>query len=78
MDLGEAVGLLVIAFFLFGIPIVFVVTDPIIGNKEKAVWVFAIGLASWFGWLLYQYVSPVLPRRKTYDRDTNEQIPPTF
>lgn len=81
MDLGVVVGLLVLALVLWGIPILFIVTDPIISNKEKAIWVFAIGLASWFAWILYQYVAPILPRQKIYDFDnqeTRDQVPPTL
>ena len=81
MDLGVAVGLLVFAFFIWGIPIVFVASDPIISSKEKAIWIFAIGLASWFAWLLYQYAAPILPRQKIYDfndQETREQTPPTL
>ena len=81
MDLGSAVGLFVLAFIIWGIPLIFVATDPIISNKEKAIWVFAIWLASWLGWLLYQYVAPILPRPKTFDFDEQKarnQSPPLF
>ena len=81
MDLGVAVSLTVLAFVLWGSPIIFVVSDPIISKKEKAIWVFAIGLASWFAWLLYQYVAPILPRHKIYDiedDETRDQVSPTL
>ena len=76
MDVGVAVGLLLLAFFVWGVPIIFVLTDPIIGPKEKAIWVFAIGLASWVAWLLYQFVAPILPRKNVYELDENRQVPP--
>jgi hypothetical protein len=72
MELGVALGLLVLAVIVWGIPLILVISDPIISNKEKAIWVFAIGLASWFAWLLYQFVAPVLPRQRIYDFDNQE------
>ena len=81
MDPGVAVSLTVLALVLWGIPIIFVVSDPIISKKEKTIWVFAIWLASWFAWLLYQYVAPILPRQKLYDSDndeTRDQVSPTL
>ena len=41
MDPGVAVSLTVLALVLWGIPIIFVVSDPIISKKEKTIWVFA-------------------------------------
>lgn len=81
MDLGVAVGLTVLVFILWGIPIIFVVSDPIISKKEKAIWVFAVWFGSWFSWLLYQYVAPILPRQKTYtfeNDETRDQVSPTL
>ena len=81
MDLVVAAGLLVLAFIIWGIPVALVATDLSISNKEKAIWIFAIGLASWFASLLYQYVAPVLPKQKAYyfdDQRTRDQIPPTL
>lgn len=81
MNLDVAVSLAVFAFVLWGIPIIFVVSDPIISKKEKAIWVFAIWLGSWVAWFLYQYVAPILPRQKLYDSDndeTRDQVSPTL
>ena len=78
MDVGVWLGLLLLAFFVWGVPIIFVVSDPIIGKKEKAVWVIAIGLASWVAWLVYRYVAPVVPRKSFYALDEERQIPPSL
>ena len=81
MDLGVAIGILVLAVIVWGIPLVLVASDPSISNKEKAIWVFAIGFASWFAWLLYQFVAPVLPRPKVYDfgnQEAKNEVPPTL
>jgi len=81
MDIGVALSVLVFALIVWGIPIIFVLSDPSISNKEKAIWVFAIGFASWVAWLLYQFVAPVLPRPKVYDFDNQEsknEVSPTL
>ncbi len=81
MELGVVISLLVLAFFVWGVPIVFVATDPSIGNKEKAIWVFAIGVGSWFAWFLYRFVAPILERPKIYDfedQETRRRAPPAL
>lgn len=78
MDVGVALGLFLLVFFVWGIPVIFVLTDPSIVNREKAIWVLAIGLASWIGWLVYSYVAPILPRQNIYDFDEETQVPPTL
>lgn len=81
MDAGVVISLLLFVFFVWGAPIIFVVTDPSINNKEKAIWVFAIGLASWIAWFLYRYVAPILERPRIYrfdDEETPRRTPPTF
>ena len=81
MDPGVAVGVLVLAFIVWGIPLILVASDPSISNKEKAIWIFAIGFASWLAWLLYQYAAPILPKPEVYDfdnKETNNRVPPTL
>ena len=81
MDPGVMIGLLLIAFFVWGVPIIFVVTDPIVSSKEKAIWVFAIGLASWVAWFLYRFVAPIMEKPRIYSFDNKEtrgRTPPAF
>jgi hypothetical protein len=71
-------GLLLFALFVRGIPMIFVLTDPIIGHKGKAIWVFAIGLSSWVAWLLCRFVAPILPRRNVNGFGEERRIPTTL
>ncbi len=81
MDLQAVLIMLFLGLFVWGIPLILVVSDPIISKKEKAIWVFVIVSASWFGWLLYQYVAPILPKASFYDFENQEarnKVPPTL
>lgn len=58
-----------LAVVLWGIPLGFILGDPIVSKKEKAIWLFATFVVSWFAWLLFLWVAPVLPRTNQYLRD---------
>lgn len=63
----EYIGAAIAIVVLWGIPLGFILSDPIISRKERIIWVFAVVFVSWFAWLLYFLVAPVLPRERYYD-----------
>ena len=67
MDAQAILGIVVFVVVIWGIPLTFILSDPSISTKEKAIWIFAVLFVSWFAWLLYFFVAPVLPRPKVYD-----------
>ena len=66
-NIGQYIGVATAVIILWGIPLGFIVSDPIISRKERIIWVFAVLFVSWFAWLLYLWVAPVLPREKYYE-----------
>lgn len=65
--IGQILGAIVAVTIIWGVPLGFILSDPIISKKERIIWVFATVFVSWFAWLLYLWVAPVLPREKHYD-----------
>lgn len=63
----EYIGAAIAIVVLWGIPLGFIVSDPVISRKERIIWVFAVVFVSWFAWLLYFLVAPILPRERYYD-----------
>ena len=66
MDTQTIIGIVVVFVVFYGIPLTFILSDPIISPKEKAIWVFAVLFVSWFAWILYFFVAPMFPRSKVY------------
>ena len=67
MHVTEYLGIAVLIVIVWGIPLGFIVSDPLISKKERMIWIFAVVFVSWFAWLLYFLVAPVLPKEKHYE-----------
>ena len=67
MDLESILTWILLAFLLWGIPLGFIVSDPIVSRKERIIWVFATLFVTWFAWLLFLWVAPVLPKKSQYE-----------
>jgi len=62
---------LLIAVLVWGIPLGFILSDPIVSRKERIIWAFATVFVSWFSWLLFMWIAPVLPKEVPYKTDAN-------
>ncbi len=49
------------------LPLVLILSDPIVSRKERIMWVFATLCISWLAWLLFLWLAPVLPARKDFE-----------
>ncbi len=63
----DLIGVIIVITVVWGIPLGFIISDPIISTKERIIWIFAVIFVSWFAWLLYFLVAPVLPRENHYE-----------
>ena len=59
--LGLGVGALVLAAFLWLLPIVLIARSDKTSGLEKLVWILLILFFSWFAWILYALVAPIQP-----------------
>ena len=59
-------GIVLLLIILWTIPLIFIVTDPIVSRKERMLWVFATLCVSWVAWLLFLWLAPVFPRKKYF------------
>lgn len=66
-NIGQFIGLAFAVVIIWGIPLAFIVGDPRISKKERIIWIFAVVFVSWFAWLLYFFVAPVLPRENHHE-----------
>ncbi len=66
MHLSVNQGIVLLLMILWTIPLVFILTDPIVTRRERIAWVFATLCVSWFAWLLFLWLAPVLPRKKHF------------
>ena len=56
---------LAVAFFAWALPILLILFSDRVSGKEKAIWVFCVLFVSWFAWILYLFIAPVIPREYT-------------
>ena len=71
MNVSEYIGVAIAVVFLWGIPLGFIVSDPVVSRKERIIWAFATIFVSWFSWLLFMWIAPVLPKENQYKIDAN-------
>ena len=64
-------GLVIVLWF---IPVVFILRDPKVAGKEKAIWVFAVFFVSWFAWVLYYFIAPVMTYEQKHDNQAGKML----
>ncbi len=62
MEATNFTGTLIALMILYGIPLGFVLTDPLVNRKERVIWVFATIWGSWITCILFLWIAPVLPK----------------
>lgn len=64
MPTTNFIGVLIALVLLYGIPLGFVLTDPLVGWKERVLWVLATLWGSWLTCLVFLWIAPVFPRQR--------------
>ena len=71
MPFGPLIGVGTASFVLIApvwfLPIYLIWNDQNLFLKERLIWIFFVLFASWFVWILYMLVAPVIPN----DRDVS-------
>ena len=62
MDAANFTGTLIALTILYGIPLGFVLTDPLVSKMERVIWVIATIWGSWITCILFLWIAPVLPK----------------
>lgn len=57
---------LIVILLVWGLPLLLIVNSSDVSRKEKAIWAFAVIFVSWFAWILFLFVAPIIPERRTY------------
>jgi len=61
METTNYSGVFIAFVFLYAIPLGFVLTDPVIGKKERIIWIVATIWGSWATCIVYFLIAPILP-----------------
>jgi len=61
MEATNYFGIFVALVTLYAIPLGFVLTDPVIGRRERIIWVAATIWFSWGAAIVYFMVAPIWP-----------------
>ncbi|RLJ17963.1 hypothetical protein DJ030_13265 [bacterium endosymbiont of Escarpia laminata] len=59
MILGLGVGAMLIALFIWFLPIVLILRSDKTSGMEKLFWLLAVLFVSWFAWILYALLAPL-------------------
>jgi len=64
--IGASLALLVVGgiFFIWLLPILLIMGSEQATRLEKLCWILAIIFLSWFAWILYAILGPVVPKRR--------------
>ena len=62
--LGLGAGALLLAIFLWALPILLIARSGKTSGLEKLVWILLIVFFSWFAWILYWLVAPLQPENQ--------------
>ena len=65
IEAADFIGTLIALTILYGIPLGFVLTDPLVSKKERVIWVVATIWGSWITCILFLWIAPVFPKRST-------------
>lgn len=75
MEATNFAGHIIALMILYGIPLAFVLTDPLVGRKERVIWVIATIWGSWITCILFLWIAPVLPKANVALREPTRQTP---
>ena len=75
MEATDFTGTLIAVVLLYAIPLGFVLTDPLIGKKERIIWIIATVWGSWITCLLFLWIAPVLPKQSVTSDELHRQTP---
>ena len=67
MHVSASQWVVVFLMIVWTLPLVLILSDPIVSRKERIMWVFATLCISWLAWLLFLWLAPVLPARKDFE-----------
>lgn len=62
--LGLGLFGLLLAAFVWWLPVILILRSDRTGGAEKLVWVLLIFFFSWFSWLLYLLIAPVAEKAR--------------
>ncbi len=75
MEATNFTGTLIVLMILYGIPLGFVLTDPLISKIERVIWVIATIWGSWITCILFLWIAPVLPKPSKTLEELPRQTP---
>ena len=75
MEAANFAATLLALLILYGIPLGFVLTDPLISRKERVLWVIATIWGSWITCILFLWIAPVLPKPRVAPDELPRQTP---
>ncbi len=75
MEASNFAGTLLAIMILYGIPLGFVLTDPLVSKKERVLWVIATIWGSWITCILFLWIAPVLPKPSATPDELPRQTP---
>ncbi|MEX2132374.1 MAG: hypothetical protein WD772_12910 [Pseudohongiellaceae bacterium] len=66
LSIGFALVCAAGVFLIWLLPILIIASSDETTKGEKAAWILAIILLSWFAWVFYFFLAPLKPRRRDY------------
>lgn len=60
--LGLGFGALTIAIFIWFLPILLILRSDKTRGLEKMLWILAVLFVSWFAWILYALIAPLMDK----------------
>lgn len=63
--MGMGLGALILAVFVWLLPILLILRSGKTNGAEKLFWVLAVLFVSWFAWIVYMLLAPIGDKRST-------------
>jgi hypothetical protein len=60
-ELSFLIAILIFIIVFWITPIMMIIKNQETSKKEKALWIFAAFFVSWFAFILFVFIAPVLP-----------------